>query len=59
LALKPKRDAASGRSFLFPLSIGIKVLRPAQPNRAYDIVANKFRKNPAGEMKGWGLKIFP
>ncbi len=40
-------------------SVGIKVLRPMQPNRAYDIVAKKFRRSPAGETKGWGLKVFP
>jgi hypothetical protein len=30
-----------------------------QPNRAYDIVAKKFRRSPTGETKGWGLKVFP
>jgi hypothetical protein len=39
--------------------IGIKVLHPAQPNRAYDIVAKKFRRSPAGETKGWGLRTLP
>ena len=39
--------------------IGIKVLRPDQPNRAYEILEGKFRRSPAGEIKGWGLKIFP
>jgi RNase P/RNase MRP subunit p30 len=39
--------------------IGIKVLRPAQTNRAFDIVERKFRRSPAGEVKGWGLKVFP
>lgn len=40
-------------------TVGIKVLRPDQPNRAYDIVAGKFRRSPAGEIRGWGLKVFP
>ncbi len=39
--------------------VGIKVLRPDQPNRAYDIVQPKLRRSPAGEVRGWGLKIFP
>ena len=39
--------------------IGIKTLRPHQPNRAYDVIMRKFRKSPAGEIKGWGLKVFP
>lgn len=39
--------------------IGIKTLRPEQPNRAYEIIESKLRKSPAGEVKGWGLKMFP
>lgn len=39
--------------------IGIKTLRPDQPNRAYDIIEKKLRKSPSGVVKGWGLKIFP
>lgn len=39
--------------------IGIKTLRPEQPNRAYDIISRKLRKNQQGNVKGWGLKIFP
>jgi hypothetical protein len=35
------------------------MLRPEQPNRAYDVIAKKLRKSPRGEVKGWGLKIFP
>ena len=39
--------------------IGIKTLRPDQPNRAYDIILQKFRKSPSGDIRGWGLKVFP
>jgi hypothetical protein len=39
--------------------VGIKVLRPAQTNRAYDIVAKKFRHGTADETQGWGLKVYP
>jgi hypothetical protein len=39
--------------------IGRKILNPAQPNRAYDIIQTKFRRSPAGVVKGWGLKVFP
>lgn len=40
--------------------IGRKVIKPEQENRAYDILAAKFRRNPAnGQVKGWGLKVFP
>lgn len=39
--------------------IGLKILRPDQPNRAYDIIEPKIHRNPAGEIRGWGLKIYP
>ena len=39
--------------------IGIKQLRPNQQNRAYEIIRRKFRTGPAGEIEGYGLKIFP
>lgn len=39
--------------------IGRHVLNPAQPNRAWDIIETKFRRSPAGQAAGWGLKIFP
>lgn len=39
--------------------IGRKILKPGQSNRAYDIVEKKFRRDPKGEIHGWGLKMFP
>lgn len=39
--------------------IGIHVLNPQQPNRAYAIIERKFRKSADGKVQGWGLKIFP
>lgn len=39
--------------------IGRHVLDPTQPNRAWDIIAPKLRRSPAGQVQGWGLKIFP
>ncbi len=39
--------------------IGISYLRPNQQNRAYGIILRKFRTSPAGEIEGYGLKIFP
>jgi hypothetical protein len=39
--------------------IGRKVLDPAQPNRAYDIMKDKIRRDGGGRAEGWGLKIFP
>ena len=31
----------------------------ARMNLAYDILAKKFRRSSTGEIKGWGLKVFP
>jgi hypothetical protein len=39
--------------------IGVKTLRPNQPNRAYEIIERKIRRSPSGEIRGWGLKVFP
>lgn len=39
--------------------IGRRHLDPKQPNRAYDILEQKFRRAPDGRVLGWGLKVFP
>jgi Protein of unknown function (DUF3800) len=39
--------------------IGRKVMEPKQANRAFDIIKPKFRCGPAGEVSGYGLKVFP
>ena len=39
--------------------IGRHAIDPDQPNRAFDILKPKFRRGPAGLVKGFGLKIFP
>lgn len=44
---------------LFARPLGLKVLRPEQENRSYDIIEGKLRKSPSGVIKGWGLKVFP
>lgn len=38
--------------------IGLSVLRPDQPNRAYEIIEPKIRRGPKG-VAGFGLKVFP
>lgn len=35
------------------------VLNPEQPNRAFDVLRNKFYRNDRGEIEGFGLKVFP
>ena len=39
--------------------IGLHILRPGQPNRAFEIIEGKFRRSPQGSLDGWGLKCFP
>lgn len=39
--------------------VGRKILDPAQPNRAFDVIRPKFRRSPDGRVLGWGLKVFP
>lgn len=39
--------------------VGRKMIDPAQPNRAYDILEPKLRRSPRGVTWGWGLKMFP
>ncbi len=39
--------------------IGLKILRPEQANRAYEILETKFYRNDKGNHNGWGLKCFP
>lgn len=39
--------------------IGRHLLAPNQDNRAYDIIEKKFRRSAEGQIRGWGLKVFP
>ena len=39
--------------------IGRHLLNPEQPNRAYDLLREKFRADPQGRIQGRGLKVYP
>jgi hypothetical protein len=39
--------------------IGRRMLKPNQPNRAYELVERKLLRNEHGKLEGWGLKVFP
>lgn len=39
--------------------IGRKILKPDQPNRAYELLEAKLLRNERGITTGWGLKVFP
>jgi hypothetical protein len=61
IILADKRCNSAGLQLvdLVARPIGRKILKPDQPNRAYDIVETKFRRDPKGNLNGWGLKVFP
>lgn len=39
--------------------VGLRVLRPDQPNRAWDVLQTKLHRGPSGTEWGHGLKVFP
>jgi hypothetical protein len=39
--------------------IGLRVLRPGQPNQTHEIIRRKLRQSPTGNTAGWGFKVFP
>jgi hypothetical protein len=61
IILSNKQCNSSGLQLadLIARPIGRHLLEPDQPNRAYEIVERKFRRSPAGKIRGWGLKVFP
>jgi len=61
IVFSDKKSNSSGLQVadLLARPVGLKVLRPDQPNRAYDIIEDKFYRSPGGQMQGWGLKCYP
>lgn len=64
LADKKVNSAGLQLADLVARPIGIKHLRPEQPNRAFDILKMKFfcsggRQSLGEGYEGWGLKIYP
>ena len=39
--------------------VGVHVLRPDQPNRAYDVIEPKLYRASDGQVDGWGLVRLP
>lgn len=61
IVFSSKKSNSSGLQLadLTARPIGRKILKPAQENRAWDIIETKLRRSPEGEVDGWGLKVFP
>ncbi len=57
----PKAANAPGLQLadLIARPIGRVLLDPNQANRAYEVIAAKLDRSPAGDLLGWGLKVFP
>jgi hypothetical protein len=55
-----KRSNSSGLQLadLVARPIGLSVIRPEQPNRAFDLLKEKLAQ-VNGHAAGWGLKVFP
>ena len=56
---KKSNSAGLQLADLIARPVGIKLLRPDQANRAYEIIETKFYRNCGGRFHGWGLKCFP
>jgi hypothetical protein len=61
IVMADKRVNSSGLQIadLVARPIGLLVLRPGQPNRAYEIIEKKFYRSRAGKVGGYGRKVFP
>lgn len=61
LVMRDKQCNAAGLQLadLIARPLGMMHLRPSQENRTRSIVEAKLRKGPAGNSRGYGLKIFP
>jgi hypothetical protein len=57
----PKSSNSTGLQIadLCARPMGIRALRPNQPNRAYDVISGKIRRDPKGRAEGWGVKLSP
>lgn len=66
IAFADKKTNSSGLQLadLVARPIGLSVVRPDQPNRAFEVLKRKFfcsggRRNVGVGFDGWGLKIYP
>lgn len=59
LASKKSNSAGLQLADMVARPIGRHLLAPDGRNRAFELLQEKFRRSPEGEVKGWGLKIYP
>lgn len=64
-ALEPRFVPKSGNvpglqiADLIARPIGRHILDPSQRNRAFDVISTKLDRSSSGDVRGWGLKVFP
>ncbi|TDW42492.1 uncharacterized protein DUF3800 [Curtobacterium sp. PhB42] len=59
IASKQTNSAGLQIADLVARPIGTTLLKPEQPNRAWDRILERMPKSPSGSVKGWGLKVYP
>lgn len=59
LASKKTNSAGLQLADMVARPIGRRLLDKHKRNRAFDILEKKFMRGPNGEIKGWGLKVYP
>lgn len=61
IVIADKRTNSEGLQLadLMARPVGLHVLRPQQPNRAWDVLASKIFTNDSGAVQATGLKILP
>jgi hypothetical protein len=61
LVVADKKTNSEGLQFadLAARPVGLSVIRPDQPNRAFQILQKKFHKNSEGEASGYGFHLYP
>jgi hypothetical protein len=61
IVIADKRSNSEGLQLadLVARPIGLSVLRPLQPNQAWDAIQGKLLTDTRGKFQGYGLKVFP
>ncbi|MGL6160414.1 DUF3800 domain-containing protein [Microbulbifer sp.] len=59
LANKKTNSAGLQLADMVARPIGRYLLDPDQPNRAFDTLQGKFRRDTRNQIGGWGLKVYP
>ncbi|KQO60323.1 hypothetical protein ASF23_13925 [Curtobacterium sp. Leaf261] len=59
IASKQANSAGLQLADLVARPIGTHLLKPDQSNRAWDLIEPRMPKSPRGDIRGYGLKVYP